>query len=237
MSFYFAVRKVFKGLVTAAFRVRVSGGEIPRDGKILVCANHTSMLDVAVLVVSFERKIRFMAKKEIFKFKPLGKFFAAMGAFPVDRGSADVGALKKAIALVKEGEAVSVFPQGKRYVGADPSRTPVKHGVGMIAYHTGCDVVPVYIKTKGNHLHLFGKTEIIVGETIKNGDLGLDKGGTKEYTAAADTIFSKICALGGYTYPPALPEENLPDKDGADKDESGKYAADKGVTGKDGKPE
>lgn len=206
MSFYFKVRKIFEKLIKTVFRVTMSGEELPKDGKILICANHTSMFDVAVLVVSFERKVCFMAKKEIFKFKPLGKFFEGMGAFPVDRGVADVGSLKKAIALVKEGEAVSIFPQGKRYKYVNPAETEVKSGAGMIAYYGGCDVIPVFLKTEKNRVSPFKKTEIIVGKPIKNSELGFTDGGTKEYKAASNLIFSRICALGGYIYPPK--EEN-----------------------------
>lgn len=201
MSFYGVMKGIFKPIVKVLFRVKVTGEEMPMDGNILICANHTSMLDVAVIVVSLKRKVHFMAKKELFKFKPIGKFFSAMGAFPVDRGGADVGSLKRAISMVEQGCAVSVFPQGKRYKKTSPVDTEVKHGIGLIAYRSGCDVVPIYIKTKNNHVHFFGKTELIIGSKIENGKLGFSEGGTKEYKRAASVVFSKICALGGYDYP------------------------------------
>ena len=202
MSFYGVVRAIFRPFFMLTFGIKVTGAEnVPDDCGFLICANHTSMLDVAMIGSAFKHKLNFMAKKEIFKFPPFAAFFRAMGAFPVDRGGADVSAIKTEMERVERREAICMFPQGTRRKYVDPTKTPVRSGVGMIAYHTGCTVVPVYIKTKGNHVRIFKKTQVIIGKPIKNEDFGFEKGGRKEYDAAAKLVFSEICALGGYDYP------------------------------------
>lgn len=199
MSLYGVLKTVFKPFFMLTFGVRVKGLEnVPEDRGFLICANHTSMLDVVMLGAVFEQRLNFMAKKEIFKFPPFAAFFRAVGAFPVNRGGADVHAIKTAVTKVENKEAICIFPQGTRRKGVDPSTTPVRGGVGLIAYHTGCAVVPVYIKTKGNHVRIFKKTEIIIGKPLENNDFAFEKGCRSEYDRAAKLVFSKICALGGY---------------------------------------
>ena len=100
--------------------------------------------------------------------------------------------------LVENGELISIFPQGHRYPVVDPSTTPTKSGEGMVAYRSGCDVIPVFIKTKGNKYGIFKRIEIFYGTPIKNSDLGFDKGGNDEYKAATEIIFKEILKLGGY---------------------------------------
>jgi len=70
-----------------------------------------------------------------------------------------------------------------------------------MAYRSGADVLPLFIKAKNNHLHFFGKSELIVGDVIKYEELGFENGGKAEYEHAARCVFSRICALGGYDFP------------------------------------
>ena len=217
MSFYDAAKKIIKPIMKALFRVAVTGGErVPMEGSLLVCANHTSLFDPVLLGAFLPRQFHFMGKKELFKIPVLSSFIRAVGAFPVDRKGSDVGAIKTTISYVKDGAAVSVFPQGTRCPGVDPACTEVKSGVGMIACRAGCDVLPVFIKTKKNRVRLFGKIELIVGEPIKNAEFGFDEPGRKDYDRAAKMIFSEICSLGGYEYEtgesgtlPRTPPENF----------------------------
>lgn len=174
----------------------IDSDKMPLDGGCLVCSNHTGFHDVIVLAACMKRQPRYMAKKELFRIPLLKQLITALGAFPIERGRADVGALKAAISMIKSGEAVTVFPQGTRYKGIDPRKTKPKNGVGMIAYHTGAPVVPVYIRTKKHHTLPFRRTEIICGDPIMPEELGFERGGAEEYSRAAAYIFDRICSLG-----------------------------------------
>ena len=183
-------------LIRFLFRVKITGREnVPKQGGYVVCSNHVSLIDVFTLGASFPRQLRFLAKSELFRVPILSPVIRSLGAVSVDRGGSDVKAIKRSIEIVKNGELFSVFPQGHRYPKTNPADTPIKNGIGMIAYRAKVPVVPVYIRTKNNHTTLFGKTEIICGDPIMPEELGFTNGGKEEYTRAAEYIFDKICDL------------------------------------------
>lgn len=198
MKLYNFLHSMLGGVLRLLFRVRVHNREKePKEGHYLVCANHTGMADPIILAVGLRyQRVHFMAKKELFKVPLVSAFFRSAGAFPVDRKGSSVAAIKTAITVLKEGSSVSMFPQGTRCPYVDPRTTEVKSGAGLIAYRSGCDVLPVYIKTKKNRTGLFRRTECIIGDVIKQEELGFRAGGSEEYEAAAELIFDRICTLG-----------------------------------------
>jgi 1-acyl-sn-glycerol-3-phosphate acyltransferase len=197
-SFYNFIRGTFGGIVRLIFRIRVVNPEKePASGSYLICANHTGLSDVIIMVAALRhQKVHFMAKKELFKIPLLSSLIRAIGAFPVDRKGSSVAAIKTAISLVKDGNSVGVFPQGTRCPHVDPRSTEVKSGVGMIAYRAGCAVLPIYLKTKKNKTGLFRRTRCIIGDPITREELGFKEGGSDEYDVAAARIFDRICTLG-----------------------------------------
>jgi 1-acyl-sn-glycerol-3-phosphate acyltransferase len=167
------------------------------DKPFIVCANHTSMLDVGAIVMSMKTQIRFMAKKEAFKVPVLNWFIKSMGAFPVDRKGGDVGAIKKAISMLKEGECIGIFPQGTRIPYVNPRETEVKDGVGMIATRAGVGVIPVFIKNKSGKLKAFRRNDVIIGKYISPEEIAFPElSGKEKYKAISEYIFDKVCALG-----------------------------------------
>ena len=100
---------------------------------------------------------------------------------------------------------VAIFPQGHRFPGVNPLTTPRKNGAALIAYRSGCDVLPVCINVKNNDYAPFRRVEIIYGKLIKNSELGFVSGGSTEYENANKYIFSKIGELGDFE---ALPSYN-----------------------------
>lgn len=179
------------------FRIKFTGVEnIPTDRAVIVCPNHLSNWDPFLIAAITDVKIHFMAKKQLFKVPIVRSFVTSLGAFPVNRGSADPSALKTAIKLLKDGGSVGVFPQGTRHGGEDPENTQIKSGIGMIAYRSGADVVPVAIKTKNYKIKPFRRVYINVGKPIPNSSLGLDGASAEGYTRASETVFSEIIRLG-----------------------------------------
>ena len=137
-----------------------------------------------------------MAKKELFKIPVLAPLIKLLGAFPIDRGGSDVGAIKRAVNLVAEGNCLGIFPQGHRYPGEDPRKTKTKNGMALIACKTGADIVPTYIWRKKNRFKLFRRTYIIIGEPIPFESLGYDPEASGEYVRITGIVFDKLCALG-----------------------------------------
>ncbi|MBE6588370.1 MAG: 1-acyl-sn-glycerol-3-phosphate acyltransferase [Ruminococcaceae bacterium] len=194
---YTGFKNVLGGPAKLIFGIKSHGEEnIPRDRGVIICANHTALYDVIVMSAATDVQIRYMAKKELFSVPIIGKIITALGAYPVDRKGGDVAALRKTVAMLDEGSAVGIFPQGTRHPHEDPRETEVRHGVGLIAYRAKCDIVPVYIKTKGNHVRPFKKTDIYFGKPIPYEELGFENGGKEEYKNASEKIFDRICTMG-----------------------------------------
>ncbi len=165
----------------------------PDEGGYLICANHVSAIDaIAIAYVFKKNQAHLMAKKELFKIPVLAGLIKLLGAFPVDRGGSDVGALKKAISMIEEGKCVGVFPQGHRYPAVDPRTTPVKNGAGLIVSRAKCDVMPVYILRKNNKFRLFGKTYVIMGNKIPYSSFESED----DKAEITKKIFDEICTLG-----------------------------------------
>ena len=195
-GFYMWVRKYVSWLIRACMCVRTYGTENEQtEGPLIVCANHTAMLDVLALAISFKRQLRYLAKKELFKVPLLAPLIRALGAYAVDRGTGDVAAIKKTLTLLDEGEVVAMFPQGTRYRGVDPAETAVKPGIGMLVYRSKADVQPVFVRVKGYRYRLFRKKEVIIGKPIRYAEFGFTTGGKEEYARAAELVFDRILAL------------------------------------------
>ena len=178
-------------------RITVHGLEnVPEDGGYILASNHIAARDVFLLGASCPRQINFIAKKELFSIPVVGAFMKAFGAIKIDRGGNDVGAIRAAINSVKDGNIVAVFPQGHRYPGSNPAETPIKSGIGLIAYKSARPVIPAYIKVKKHKYCLFRKIEIYFGKPIEQNELSFTSGGNEEYEKAARLVFNKVVSLG-----------------------------------------
>lgn len=194
MSFYTWFYKTFEPFVSWLYKIDAHGVENIPDGGAILASNHTSFSDVLVISAASKRQVRYMAKKELFK-TPLAPLIKALGAFPVDRGGADVKSIKYTISLIESGELVGIFPQGHRHGGEDPRKTEIKAGVGFIAYHTKAKIVPVFIENDRMKTGIFRKNHVTFGTPISFDELGFTKGGREEYMNASRIIFSHICAI------------------------------------------
>ena len=194
---YRTIYRLFAPLVKALWRIEGVGGEnIPETGAILA-ANHTAFSDVLVISAAAGRKVRYMAKKELFA-TPLAPLILALGAYPVDRRGSDVSSIRKTIALVEKGELVGIFPQGHRQGGKDPRKTEIKPGIGMLAYHTKAPIVPVFLSNSRMKTGIFRKNTVTFGAPLSFEDLGFTHGGREEYASASRIIFDHVCALGNF---------------------------------------
>ena len=195
---YRVIYAIFSGIVGFLFNITVINKDRePDSGGYVVCANHVSATDPIALCYAFRKnQVHFMAKKELFKVPLLAQLIKVLGAFPVDRGGNDVGAVKNAIALVNDKKSMGIFPQGHRYPGEDPRNTKTKNGVALIATKTGADILPCYIWRKKNKFKLFRRTYVIIGNVIPFKDLSYDPEASGEYARITNLAFDKICALG-----------------------------------------
>lgn len=198
MSFYTVARDCLGGIFRVLYRTEVTGKENePTEGPVLVCANHLSNHDVIVLGAALKRPIRFFAKAELFRIPVVAQLVKALGAFPVDRGVAASAsaALKNTLTLLEQGEMVGIYPQGTRHIGVDPRNTPVKGGVGMIAYHSHVTILPVLIRTKSWKMGLFRRTYVTIGKPIPFEELGMTGHRGSDFMKASEYIFHRITEM------------------------------------------
>ncbi|MFC2011338.1 lysophospholipid acyltransferase family protein [Chloroflexota bacterium] len=142
--FYYVARLIVRTWLRLFTRWQVRGREnTPSQGPLLVVANHLNLADVPLLGVSFDRKVIFMAKKELFHFRLIGHFIGILGAFPVHRGQLDREALRQAERVLAEGLALVMFPEATR--SKNTQLQPAFHGSALIALRSGAPILPIGI--------------------------------------------------------------------------------------------
>ena len=196
--------KVVKFTLTYPVRflchMKVRGAEnepTPDQGTYLVIANHRTWADPIYLCCALKhQQPHFMAKKELFKIPLLNILIRALGAYPVNRGGADVSAIKHTIEMLKGGAAVGMFPQGHRYNGVDPRTPAVKTGAAMRAQKSGVQVLPVFVKVKNNKHFFLCKKEVIVGKPVSIEEMNYNPDAPGEYQRIANLLFERVCELG-----------------------------------------
>lgn len=126
------------------YRVRGIGLEnVPREGALVLAPNHFSQMDHFFVGVYLRRKVRFMAKSQMFGPPVLTYIYKHGGVFPVRRGHHDEEAIDTAYEILAQGEMLLVYAEGGRS-RSDRLGEP-KPGIGRIALESGAPVVPVAI--------------------------------------------------------------------------------------------
>ena len=115
---------------------------IPREGGVLLVSNHVSFLDPVIVGSAANREVHYMARSNAFDIPGLGQLISAYNAYPVNRGAADLGALRKTLSLLKAGNVVLIFPEGTR--SADGTLGKARDGACFIAHRAGVPTVPVF---------------------------------------------------------------------------------------------
>ncbi len=118
-------------------------GNVPASGGFLYCPNHISDCDPPAVFVSCPRRAWFVGKSELFEIPVAGWLFAHFQGFPIKRDSADRDALRRIEALLRAGEPVVLFPEG-RLSEAGTLQT-LQPGAAMLSLRTGVPIVPVGI--------------------------------------------------------------------------------------------
>jgi len=127
------------------YRVRAIGVEnVPKTGALILAPNHFSQMDHFFIgLYLLRRKVRFMAKSQMFGPPVLTYIYKHGGVFPVRRGHRDEEAFKTAFTILEQGGMLLVYAEGGR--SRSGKLGEVKPGIGRIALESGAPVVPVTI--------------------------------------------------------------------------------------------
>lgn len=128
--------------------IHILGRENLPKGAAVLCCNHSAFSDPIWVIVFGKCPTlpRSMAKKELLEKPLLGWLYRKLGAFPVDRGHTDIGAIKTAMQTLKNDDKVLIFPEGTRVRRGKPSEP--HSGALLIATRMKVPVIPVYLSTK-----------------------------------------------------------------------------------------
>ena len=168
---YWIVRNGTSVLSRVYFRASYEGLEnVPATGAFVLAPVHRSNLDFALMSVLTKRRMRYMGKESLWKHPWFGRIIAAMGAYPVSRGTADREALRRTIEVLGEGDGLVLFPEGTRRSGLVVDE--LYEGAAFVASRAGVPIVPVGIggteraMPKGARLPRPAKVRVIVGPPL-----------------------------------------------------------------------
>ncbi len=166
MRLYCFLRLLIMWPCRLLFRMRIKGRENVPEGAFLMCANHLSFADPVLCAVAIKTPIRFVARADLKKHAFLRLVFRVAGVVPINRGAADVNALRSCVEAIEKGDSIGIFPQGTRIRSKKPVPEDARAGLGLIALHTHASVLPVSLITKNNRIRPFTKVTVVIGKPI-----------------------------------------------------------------------
>lgn len=125
-------------------RMEVTGREhLPREGAVILAANHVTNFDVFPMQFALPRPIFFMGKAELFQNPVMDVVLRNLSGFPVRRGEKDVWAMRHAAKILAHCQVLGIFPEGKRSKGKGLS--VAKTGAARLALDAQCPIVPLAV--------------------------------------------------------------------------------------------
>ncbi len=135
-----ALRHIFRLIL----RVDIRGLEnVPREGPLVVAISHSTFLDPLLAGAYTPREVTPMAKIEAFHLPVIGWIVRAYGAFPVRRGEVDLNSFKKALQVLRDGDALVIAPEGHRSESGALQRG--REGAIILSLRTGAPILPVAV--------------------------------------------------------------------------------------------
>lgn len=134
------------------------------DKNVVYVCNHYSALDTNAMVAKiFKNNFNVVIKEEAFKSKFGAKFLTEIGGIPIERGEADVEAVKKILGVLKKGEPLLLFPEGTRNKSGSKEMLKFKDGAVVFALKTGSPIIPM---VQYRPPRVFRRNYVIIGKPI-----------------------------------------------------------------------
>lgn len=189
MNFYKFVTSVLRCFSNVFYKYKVIGEEnIPDEGNIIIAANHKSNLDPIFLASAIRnREVAAIAKKELFKIKPLGFILNKLNVIPINREKPDVSTIKNILRSIKDGYVLGIFPEGTRI--KEPGFGQAKAGLSVFAIKGKAQVVPISIIS---NYKLFNRVTIYIDKPISFEEYYKQKLTTEENERLAQNVLEVI---------------------------------------------
>jgi len=142
--FYYFARVPLNLFFMICYGVRYYGpNNLPESGAVVVIANHQSHFDPPLIAVGLRRRLNFLARKSLFKFKPFGWIIDMLDAIPLDKEGIGFAGIMESLKRLKNGEAILVMPEGERTW--DGNLAPFLPGSLVLAQRTKSAILPAAI--------------------------------------------------------------------------------------------
>lgn len=162
-----------------------------QKGPVIYMSNHKKWFDPIMIILFSVRPLYILGKIELFKNKFFAWFFRSVNVVPVERGKADISAMKKSINVLKEGKILLIFPEGTRTKGENLNK--LHAGVSFIAAKTKATIVPMYIH---NDYSFFRPARMTIGEPINLKMIEAQKNTSLKKEQISDILFESLRQLG-----------------------------------------
>jgi 1-acyl-sn-glycerol-3-phosphate acyltransferase len=191
-------RRIGVGLMYGLWRPRVLGSwKVPATGPVILAVNHSHNIDGPMVIGVAPRASHFLVKKEAFV-GPLGPFMRAVGQLEVDRSTADRTAVTRALAVLRDGGVLGIFPEGSRGEG---DFAALRAGLAYFAVRSGAPIVPVAVlgssEKRGRLIKalppLRSRVDVVFGDPFEAGD-GSGRRTRKALDEATERIQKQLAA-------------------------------------------
>jgi 1-acyl-sn-glycerol-3-phosphate acyltransferase len=193
---YTLVRLLISPPTLLLYRVRaIDRQNVPKTGPLILAPNHFSQMDHFFIGLYLRRKIRFMAKSQLFANKAIEFIFFHGGVFPVRRGHRDEEAFITAHSILDKGGCVLMYAEGGRSRSRNLGEP--RPGIGRLALESGVPVVPVAIHgsqgVRGWKRLRFPKVTVQYGEPMSFD--AVERPTREQQLEAATRIFDRVRAM------------------------------------------
>lgn len=162
MNLYPLAKALVSTILYPFYRIQVIGKEnFPKEGGVLLCANHIHAVDPPIVGITSPRPVHFMAKEELFDMPVFKKLLPSLHAYPVKRGMSDRKAFRRTLEVLRGGNVVGMFPEGTR--SKDGQLQEGLTGAGFFALKGEAVVMPCAII---GPYRPFKKLKVVYGKPI-----------------------------------------------------------------------
>ncbi len=192
MSLYRFAVGLLGPVLRLVWRPQVRGREnVPKEGGCILICNHLKWWDPLLLAVILPKQtLHFMAKQELFHGKFASWLLRRLNAFPVDRGKADLSAVRASISAIRSGGTLCIFPEGTRSKTGE--LLPFEEGTAFFALKCNCPIFAAHIDTE----RCGGKRLVDFGTPIDADAIGAELPRNARMALVTDTIRQEVLALG-----------------------------------------
>lgn len=134
------------------------------DGACVYISNHYTLFDPVYAASTTWEGIHFVGKKEIEKMFLIGPVAKKAKTIFVSRDGNDVRGVLDCLKCLKNGEKITIYPEGTRNKSDDGDLLPFKHGAAALAIKAKVPIIPLCIYKKPKY---FRCTHILIGEPIE----------------------------------------------------------------------